>query len=54
MGEITITKEEFQELVEIRSNLKAFKRYLAKKYSIDRDTCIAILGIEVDADDCTG
>lgn len=54
MVEITITKEEFQELIEIRSNLKAFKRYLAKNYSIDRNTCIAILGIEAEDDDFEG
>lgn len=51
MAEITISSEEFQELIEIRSNLKAFKRYIKNRYSIERDDRISILGIEVELDD---
>lgn len=47
-GNVTITTEEYKNLLECSVRIKVFADYVKKeKYSIDRDVCGNYLGFEV-------
>ena len=45
MNEVTISTEEYKELLEAQANIRAFARYVnMEKYTISRGICAAFLG----------
>lgn len=48
MNEITISTAEYKELLEAKTGIRAFSRYVnMARYSVDREVCAAILGFEL-------
>lgn len=48
MHEVTISTEEYKELLAAQANIRAFARYVnMEKYSVDRGICAAFLGFEL-------
>ena len=48
MNEVTISTEEYKELLDAQARVRAFSRYVnMARYSVDREVCAAILGFEL-------
>lgn len=48
MNEVTISAEEYRELLEAKAGIRAFSRYVNMvRYSVDREVCAAILGFDL-------
>lgn len=48
---ITITKKEYMELLEIKAEKNAFAKYACKQSYIDKETCAAFFGFEIENDE---
>ena len=48
MGEITITAEEYKNLIKIQARVEVFAEYVnASRYSVGREECATFLGFEL-------
>lgn len=49
MGEITIPRDEYKNLIRMEMRLEAFANYVnSEKYSIGREMCAKMLGFELE------
>ena len=52
MGEITISTDEYKNLVKLQARVEVFAEYVnAEKYSISREECAKFLGFELEKND---